>query len=270
MDLQYDILVNECVGLASQMSLEQVTAVAAILDSYESTGISEARQAVLAATPQPSFRNSLDGLLTQWQKNVPYVSPRELAGMLLSAARTASAGRKQQQIELIWTGPGSASVSMRRTDQALLQVINAAQDELLLMSYAVSMVPAVGNALVFASQRGVFTRICIETPQQGAASGYYDTLAALGTVVRTHATVYTWRHDNRPVGPNGKPGKMHVKCALADRDLVFISSANLTGHAMNLNMELGVLIRGGKVPSQVYEQFHRMLSSDQIVKVANS
>ena len=135
------------------------------------------------------------------------------------------------------------------------------------MSYAVYMQPAVSDALVAASQRGVFNRICIETNTSSSGNGAYDTVAALGATVRQNAAIYTWRHDARPSGPGGRVGKMHVKCALADQDLVFISSANLTGHALNLNMELGVLIRGGKVPQQVYDQFRNLLDGGVLMPV---
>ena len=43
-------------------------------------------------------------------------------------------------------------------------------------------------------------------------------------------------------------GKVHAKVAVADENFCFISSANLTGHAMEKNMEAGVLIRGGAMP----------------------
>ncbi|KKM73226.1 hypothetical protein LCGC14_1412620 [marine sediment metagenome] len=123
----------------------------------------------------------------------------------------------------------------------------------------VYMAPSVSAALVAASQRGVFNRICIETDDASSEIGAYDTVAALGEAVRQNATIYTWRHDARPTGPGGRTGAMHVKCALADQDLLFVSSANLTGHALNLNMELGVLIHGGHLPQQVYDQFRNLL-----------
>lgn len=37
---------------------------------------------------------------------------------------------------------------------------------------------------------------------------------------------------------------LHAKCAVADDTLALISSANLTGHALQLNIEAGVLLRG--------------------------
>ena len=44
---------------------------------------------------------------------------------------------------------------------------------------------------------------------------------------------------------------LHAKCAVADRDVVFVTSANLTSHALDRNMELGVLITGGDAPKHL-------------------
>ena len=46
---------------------------------------------------------------------------------------------------------------------------------------------------------------------------------------------------------------LHAKCAVADGRYLFVSSANLTEAALHLNMELGLLIRGGKQPSHVQQ-----------------
>jgi PLD-like domain len=43
---------------------------------------------------------------------------------------------------------------------------------------------------------------------------------------------------------------LHAKCAVIDSNLLFLSSANLTEFAFNLNMELGVLIKGGSLPAR--------------------
>ena len=38
---------------------------------------------------------------------------------------------------------------------------------------------------------------------------------------------------------------MHAKAVIADRSVAFVTSANLTGSAMDHNLEVGVLMRGG-------------------------
>lgn len=47
---------------------------------------------------------------------------------------------------------------------------------------------------------------------------------------------------------------------VADRTLAFIASANLAAYAMEANMELGVLIRGGMVPQRIAAHFEKLVS----------
>ena len=62
-------------------------------------------------------------------------------------------------------------------------------------------------------------------------------------------------------------GKVHAKVAVADENFCFISSANLTGHAMEKNMEAGVLIRGGPIPSNLHKHLEALETTRVIVKV---
>ena len=56
-------------------------------------------------------------------------------------------------------------------------------------------------------------------------------------------------------------GVLHAKCAVADGQLLFLSSANLTDYAMNFNIELGVLIRSAPRHAQrVAAQFEQMIA----------
>ena len=53
-----------------------------------------------------------------------------------------------------------------------------------------------------------------------------------------------------------------MKCAVADGEWLFLSSANLTQQAFTINMELGMLVRGGTMPKRVEQQFERLIQSD--------
>lgn len=55
-----------------------------------------------------------------------------------------------------------------------------------------------------------------------------------------------------------------MRRAIGDDDLLFITSANLTECAMNLNMGLGVLIRGGELPGQVRVHFERLIGAGML------
>ena len=43
---------------------------------------------------------------------------------------------------------------------------------------------------------------------------------------------------------------LHAKFAVTDSERLLVSSANLTEHAFELNIELGVLLTGGKAPEE--------------------
>jgi phosphatidylserine/phosphatidylglycerophosphate/cardiolipin synthase-like enzyme len=59
---------------------------------------------------------------------------------------------------------------------------------------------------------------------------------------------------------------------LADDEVLFLSSANLTDYAMNLNVELGALIRGGDAPKQAAANLAALLRNDVFLpmSVANA
>jgi cardiolipin synthase len=46
---------------------------------------------------------------------------------------------------------------------------------------------------------------------------------------------------------------MHAKVLVVDRQTALVGSANLTGYGLERNLEAGVLIRGGPVPSLLAE-----------------
>jgi phosphatidylserine/phosphatidylglycerophosphate/cardiolipin synthase-like enzyme len=210
---------------------------------------------VLAA---PHYREQVGALLATWQAQSPTVAPATVALALQAAATAVSRQRRAQTIELVWTGPASRQ-PLRRTAQVLQSVIDEAQRELLIVSFAVYDIPEIGAALLRAAERGVTIRLVIESPQASAGKVAYDGLAAFGPQVASHAEVYGWPIEQRPRDDEGRHGSLHAKCAVADRQLLLISSANLTHYALTLNMELGLLIRGGPQPREVDRHFQALI-----------
>ncbi len=150
---------------------------------------------------------------------------------------------------------------LRRTEQAILQVIESASQRLLVISYAVYKIPRVSDALIRAADRGVAIKVVVESPDRLEGQNAYNTLAALGQSVASRCGVYLWPLDQRARDENGKTGSLHVKCAVADSRWLFLSSANLTEYAFTLNMELGLLVKGGSLPEHVEAHFDRMIQT---------
>ena len=62
--------------------------------------------------------------------------------MLMGASAAYHHAKAEQEIELVWTGPSSKLIATRKTEQALLQVIEAAERKLFMTSFVTSRTSA--------------------------------------------------------------------------------------------------------------------------------
>jgi phosphatidylserine/phosphatidylglycerophosphate/cardiolipin synthase-like enzyme len=225
-----------------------------------------ARGAILSAISQPHYRALATDLLDAWERDAPDVDHQAVALTLVTAAESERAHREAEIVELVWTGPDTGALPLRRTEQVLLQVIDGAGDRLTLVSYAVYDIPRIREALVRSADRGVALTLIIESPDPREGENAYDALKALGPAVAARSAVYLWPREHRPRDEAGRAGSMHVKCAVADGRRLFLSSANLTAYAFALNMEMGVLITGGPLPGQVEAHLGRLITTQVLTK----
>ena len=232
-------LAREIRKLVADLPDELVDTVVRALGEASGTEWRQLRLRVLEAVTQPAVRQRVQAFLELWQAQYPAVSAEAMAVAVLTAAEVAGHYREAQQLELVWTGPDSQVIPLRRTDQALLQLIEEAQQSLHVVSFAVYKVEAIAEALVKAAGRGVKIAIYLETPDASEGKVAFDTIRALGDQVARQAKIYVWPLEKRPVSAGGRHGSLHAKIALADRRSMLVSSANLTQYAMTLNMEMG-------------------------------
>ena len=258
------VIVESAYALACSLPSSTLEAVAAaIVRSSEGSLLAEISKRV----PHHQHRDMALAFVDRWQNEAKEVDARTVAVALQSASLSEQTHRDSQSVELVWTGPDTEHTPFRRTEQAILQVLDAAKSRITLVSFAVYRIPNVGKALVQAAKRGVRLTVIVETPDKIEGEGEYSTIKALGQEVAACSTVYFWPKENRPLGDNNKVGILHVKCAVADGEWLFLSSANLTQQAFTINMELGMLVRGGTMPSRVEQQFERLIQSGQLKEV---
>lgn len=74
------------------------------------------------------------------------------------------------------------------------------------------------------------------------------------------AKLYLWCERAKPFAD----GKVHAKVAVADGAICFITSANLTGHAMDRNLEACLLLRGGHIPKLLHEHLQALVDSGML------
>lgn len=94
----------------------------------------------------------------------------------------------------------------------------------------------------------------------------YDSVKAIKGILPL-VDVYVWSSEKKSL-PGQLSGAVHAKCAVADGEVAFITSANLTSAAMERNMELGVLVKGGELPSELHRHLEALISTKVIERVS--
>lgn len=157
------------------------------------------------------------------------------AGVLIGQLDAAAA---RPQVTPVWTGPESDAGHSRLTLAVVADLIDEAKRELILASYATVPGDNVRQALHDAVGRGVALTLLLERTQDNPNfHGQGDPFPGLS------AGRLAWPAAARPPGAS-----MHAKVLVVDRRTALVGSANLTGHALERNLECGLLVRGGSVP----------------------
>lgn len=214
---------------------------------------------IQSTIPQVDVQEKIRLFVESWEKVKDAPSPKEVAMMISAVAATIDHQSKKQTIELTWTGPKTNEINLRRTDQALIELINSSNQRVIIVSFAVYKAKSIMSALEKAANRGVEINIIVESPDASEGKIAYDTIAALGRTMKSQAKIFIWPHAKREVSANGKYGALHAKVAIGDQNILYISSANLTDYAMSLNMEMGILVFGGELPAQAQGHFDKLI-----------
>lgn len=205
----------------------------------------------------PQSKQQLKELLKIWKTTL--IDPDELAGMITGASYAYHTAKAEEKLELVWTGPSTPMMSTRRTEQALLEVINSSHKTLFLVSFVAYEVASVTKALNEAIERGVDVSILLEPAEVHGGQIKEDCFAMMKYAV-PNASLYVWSDKNKEEMGGGYR-IVHAKCSIADAKVAFITSANLTGAALERNMELGVLISGNNIPQQLYSHLQSLIST---------
>lgn len=192
----------------------------------------------------------------------------ELSAQALAAAlRTVAAAIETEREnaaspQVVWTGPRVEGSYLRATRPVVLDILAAAQHELLVVGYWIAAGQArhdtvrhIIEEMAAAVERGVRLRVVLDRLVRADGSTNRSLFLSLWPSTVGPPTLLTWRSDV------SAHVKLHAKVLVADRRDALVTSANLTMHAMGLNMEMGVRIRGPAADA-VADHFGRMISQD--------
>lgn len=214
---------------------------------------------ITQAVANPSYKDAAIRLLDVWRE-VPDINGRSFGFILCAAAAMRSAEQASESVEPVVTGPSSGYVPVRHTRAVMLELITKAKRELILVSYAAYRVVELVAALNAALDRGVVVRFILETAEASAGMLKFDGAQAFASL--ENAEFYVWPGENRVPG-----ALLHAKVVVADGMRAFVTSANLTGNAMDSNLEVGIVISGGEVPVRLAEHFRSLVARGVLTRV---
>lgn len=242
----------------------QIEILARALESLEEPSPS-ARAIFIAAARGAISRGHAEAMAKAWGGN-PNIPGASLALALRSAFLACSGQRANEITEVAWTGPATPTIPVRRTSTILLDLISSSQRQLLVVSFAAYDVPEVLKALMDAASRGVDIILILESAEESRGALKFDAKNAFGDLAGT-ARLYSWPKDQRGP-PEGPYGALHVKAVVADGERALVTSANLTGHALDINMELGLFVEGGAIPKRLTAHFAELIARGILREVA--
>jgi len=190
----------------------------------------------------------------------PEVTGRDLA-VAFRMARSSNQWRENSSsIDLLWSGPYGSTLAVRKTEQALCELINAAKKKIIIVSFVAYKAELVLDALSEAIERGVTVRFLLEMPRELGGTLDMDCITPMRKAF-PKAKFYIWNPETNP-----DSGVVHAKCAVADESMALITSANLTEKAMDYNMEVGVLFKNGHIPRQLAEHWERLYYENIVIE----
>ncbi len=248
---------NEAVArIALEVHPDRINSICSALGLNPDENILNVVKGALGNSFSPSLIRALaDALGANTQ-----TSSGELSAMLRAASATASLAAGSSSVELVWTGPATGLVPIRHTAQVLTGLIDETVERLFIVSFVAFHVGNIVDAMQRAIARGVQVSALLEQSKVNGGRVNVDSFATLRQNLPS-AKFYKWE---RAASDADSTASVHAKCAVSDGAVAFVTSANLSDAAMERNMELGLLLRGGRIPGLLDQHLNALVATKKI------
>ncbi|MFD0772465.1 DISARM system phospholipase D-like protein DrmC [Streptomonospora algeriensis] len=240
-------VVDALARLAARLPAGHVRAWAAVLRRRCEPGRSLEAE-LIAGVPGGGSAPLAADLAAVWRRS-PATSGEAMALALLAASEVSERAERHRA-QMVVTGPSTSEQSTRLTSAAITQLVDSARHELLVVSFAAYRSAGLVGALAAAAARGVRVDLVLE-----------DTTGASGAFTGLAGKAGFWHWPRAERGAGGR-ASLHAKVVAADRKHALVGSANLTGHALNENIEAGVLLHAPLAVDRLVGHFRSLMHAD--------
>jgi phosphatidylserine/phosphatidylglycerophosphate/cardiolipin synthase-like enzyme len=169
----------------------------------------------------------------EWGKDIQALT------IALQAVRATSAIMRAEasSVSLVWTGPVSLPGSTRATGSTLVDLIDHAQQEIIIVGYTLAVsARRIIERLAQAQQRGVQVVLIVDRMEENKL---LPVLKSCWYPDQELPLLYT-----RQASSSDPKSALHAKAVIVDSHSILATSANLSYHGLAGNIELGLLVEG--------------------------
>jgi phosphatidylserine/phosphatidylglycerophosphate/cardiolipin synthase-like enzyme len=191
------------------------------------------------------------------------VSAPGAAAWIRSLERAAARARPP---ELVWTGPEVPGLHARDTRRVYEELLGSAERSVWASTYAFFDGPRAFEVLARRMDARPDLRVMLllniqrkrgdSTASEQLVRRFADRFWSTDWPGTRRPGVF---YDPRALEPEGPAGVLHAKAVVADDEIAFVTSANLTEAALDRNIELGLLVRDAALAASVVRHFQVLI-----------
>lgn len=189
------------------------------------------------------------------KKQFPSLTDQEINNLYLMFM-SAYADNNQEKTALVATTPPSFGIRAKSTMNTVTDLLKHADSSILITGYSLSdYFSDMVDCIIQKSQQGVLVKFFVNQIEN---QRHFDKLCRYkGKFLRIY---------NYPPAAD-KMSALHAKVVCVDQEKTLITSANLSYHGQEGNIELGTLIESRKTAKQVEDLFTKLLFNKVFVEV---
>lgn len=190
------------------------------------------------------------------KKRYPVLSDAE-AKEIATLVSAAPHSKKEDRVALIATVPPTFSIRAKSTKITVDSMIRGASGSILITGYSLSdYFSELVDEIIQKSQRGVFVKFFVNDIEH--QTGFDRVLRYKGRFLKVY---------NYPKQQDDKMAALHAKVISVDKRETLITSANLSYHGQEGNLELGTYIESASIAQQLDEVFTQLIFRKVFVEV---
>lgn len=188
-------------------------------------------------------------------KRYPVLSYKE-AEEIYQLIRTASTGGKDKIATLVATVPPSFSVRAKSTKNTVETMIRGAEKSVLITGYSLSeYFTDLVDILIEKSMKGVYIKFFVNNIEK--QNNFNKLCRNKGKFLH----IYNYQ------GTNDSMASLHAKVISVDGQQTLITSANLSYHGQEGNIEIGTLVKSKEFAKQIDDIFTHLIFTKIVNKI---